>query len=103
MNSLNVGRIKLAAACLDAQRRVLTSAVEYANLRVQFNTPISKFGAIRSKLAEMAMSIYADEAASYRASKNIEDRINLRKENGSSHQEAELKRCRGVCYRMLYS
>jgi len=91
MNSLNVGRIKLAAACLDAQRRVLTSAVEYANLRVQFNTPISKFGAIRSKLAEMAMSIYADEAASYRASKNIEDRINLRKENGSSHQEAELK------------
>jgi len=91
MNSLNVGRIKLAAACLDAQRRVLTSAVEYANVRVQFDTPISKFGAIRSKLAEMAMSIYADEAASYRASKNIEDRINLRKENGSSHQEAELK------------
>ncbi|AFU70218.1 very long chain acyl-CoA dehydrogenase, putative [Psychroflexus torquis ATCC 700755] len=91
MNSLNVGRIKLAAACLDAQRRVLTAAVEYANVRVQFNTPISKFGAIRSKLAEMAMSIYADEAASYRASKNIEDRINLRKENGSSHQEAELK------------
>lgn len=91
MNSLNVGRIKLAAACLDAQRRVLTSAVEYANERVQFDTPISKFGAIRSKLAEMAMSIYADEAASYRASKNIEDRINLRKENGSSHQEAELK------------
>ncbi len=91
MNSLNVGRIKLAAGCLDAQRRVLTSAVEYANVRVQFDTPISKFGAIRSKLAEMAMSIYADEAASYRASKNIEDRINLRKENGSSHQEAELK------------
>ena len=91
MNSLNVGRIKLAAACLDAQRRVLTSAVEYANVRVQFDTPISKFGAIRSKLAEMAMSIYADEAASYRASKNIEDRINLRKESGSSHQEAELK------------
>jgi alkylation response protein AidB-like acyl-CoA dehydrogenase len=91
MNSLNVGRIKLAAACLDAQRRVLTAAVEYANLRVQFNTPISKFGAIRSKLAEMAMSIYADEAASYRASKNIEDRINLRKESGISHQEAELK------------
>jgi hypothetical protein len=91
MNSLNVGRIKLAAACLDAQRRVLNAAVEYANVRVQFNTPISKFGAIRSKLAEMATSIYADEAASYRASKNIEDRINLRKENGSSHQEAELK------------
>jgi alkylation response protein AidB-like acyl-CoA dehydrogenase len=91
MNALNVGRIKLAAACLDAQRRVLGSAVSYANDRVQFDTPISKFGAIRSKLADMATSIYTDEAACYRASKNIEDRINLRRENGSSHQEAELK------------
>jgi alkylation response protein AidB-like acyl-CoA dehydrogenase len=91
MNALNVGRIKLAAACLDAQRRVLNSAVSYANDRVQFKTPISKFGAIRSKIAEMAMSIYADEAACYRASKNIEDRIHLRRESGNSHQEAELK------------
>jgi len=69
MNSLNVGELNLLLHVLDAQRRVLNAAVEYANVRVQFNTPISKFGAIRSKLAEMATSIYADEAASYRASK----------------------------------
>jgi alkylation response protein AidB-like acyl-CoA dehydrogenase len=31
MNALNVGRIKLAAACLDAQRRVITNATVYAN------------------------------------------------------------------------
>ena len=49
MNALNVGRIKLAAACLDAQRRVITNATAYANERIQFNTPISQFGAIRSK------------------------------------------------------
>jgi len=91
MNALNVGRIKLAAACLDAQRRVIDSAVKYANDRVQFNTPISKFGAIQQKLAEMATATYTGEAACYRAAKNIEDRINLRKENGNSHQEAELK------------
>lgn len=91
MNALNVGRIKLAAACLDAQRRVIDSAVKYANDRVQFNTPIAKFGAIRSKLAEMATGVYTDEAASYRATKNIEDRIHLRKEAGNSPQEAELK------------
>ncbi|SEA05903.1 acyl-CoA dehydrogenase family protein [Psychroflexus halocasei] len=91
MNALNVGRIKLAAACLDAQRRVIDSAVKYANDRVQFNTPIAKFGAIRSKLAEMATAVYTDEAASYRAAKNIEDRIHLRKESGNSPQEAELK------------
>lgn len=91
MNSLNVGRIKLAAACLDAQRRVIDTAVKYANDRVQFNTPIAKFGAIRSKLAEMATRCFVDESASYRAAKDIEDRIIARRENGSSHQEAELK------------
>ena len=91
MNALNVGRIKLAAACLDAQRRVTTNAVHYANERIQFNTPISSFGAIRYKLAEMATSCYAGESATYRAAKSIEDRINARVAEGTSHQEAELK------------
>ena len=91
MNALNVGRIKLAAACLDAQRRVISGAVNYSNERIQFNTPISQFGAIRSKLAEMATSCYAGESASYRAAKDIEDRITEREAAGSTHQEAELK------------
>jgi alkylation response protein AidB-like acyl-CoA dehydrogenase len=91
MNSLNVGRIKLAAACLDSQRRVLTTAVQYANERKQFNTVISDFGAIKKKIAEMATNCYVGESASYRAAKNIEDRIELRQEAGNSHQEAELK------------
>ena len=91
MNALNVGRIKLAGACLDAQRRVTENAVKYANERVQFNTPIAKFGAIKSKLAEMAASAYAGESACYRAAKNIEDRISIRMSEGNSHQEAELK------------
>jgi len=91
MNALNVGRIKLAAACLDAQRRVISASVNYANERIQFNTPISQFGAIRSKLADMATSCYAGESASYRAAKNIEDRIIAREAEGATHQEAELK------------
>lgn len=91
MNSLNVGRIKLAAACLDAQRRVTSNAVNYANERIQFNTAISQFGAIRYKLAEMATSAYAGESATYRAAKDIENRIKLREAEGNSHQEAELK------------
>lgn len=91
MNSLNVGRIKLAAACLDAQRRVTSNAINYANERIQFNVPISSFGAIRYKLAEMATSAYAGESATYRAAKDIENRIKLREEEGATHQEAELK------------
>ena len=91
MNALNVGRIKLAGACLDAQRRIISNAVGYANQRVQFKTPIAQFGAIKSKLAEMASAAFVDESATYRASKNIEDRITLRRQAGNTHQEAELK------------
>lgn len=91
MNALNVGRIKLAAACLEAQRRVINEAVNYASERVQFKTPIIEFGAIQAKIAEMATNCYVGESASYRAAKNIEDRIAIRVANGNTHQEAELK------------
>jgi alkylation response protein AidB-like acyl-CoA dehydrogenase len=91
MNALNVGRIKLAAACLDSQRRILSYGVQYANERKQFKTPISDFGAIKIKLAQMATDTYAGESATYRAAKNIEDRIAMREAAGNTHQEAELK------------
>ncbi|TFG77124.1 MAG: acyl-CoA dehydrogenase [Flavobacteriales bacterium] len=91
MNALNIGRIKLAAACLEAQRRVLTEAVRYANERIQFKTPIINFGAIKAKIAIMATNAYVGESASYRAAKNIEDRIAIREAEGNTHQEAELK------------
>ncbi|WP_233900808.1 acyl-CoA dehydrogenase family protein [Tenacibaculum piscium] len=91
MNALNIGRIKLAAACLDSQRRITSIAINYANERKQFKTSISEFGAIKMKLAEMATNAYVGESASYRAAKNIEDRIALREAEGNTHQEAELK------------
>ncbi|MBG7611744.1 acyl-CoA dehydrogenase family protein [Polaribacter sp. BAL334] len=91
VNALNVGRIKLAAACLDSQRRVTEIALKYALERKQFKTPIADFGAIKAKLAEMATNTYAGESASYRAAKDIEDRIHMRIADGNSHQEAELK------------
>ena len=91
MNALNIGRIKLAAACLEAQRRVIGEATKYAKERIQFKTPIINFGAIKAKIANMATNCYADESASYRAAKNIEDRIALREAAGNSLQEAELK------------
>jgi alkylation response protein AidB-like acyl-CoA dehydrogenase len=91
MNVLNIGRIKLAAACLEAQRRVLNEATNYANERVQFKTPIMNFGAIKAKIADMATNIYSGESASYRAAKDIQDRIDIRIAEGNTHQEAELK------------
>lgn len=91
LNALNVGRIKLAAACLDAQRRVFNLSVNYANERKQFNTPISTFGAIRKKLAEMATATFVSEAGSYRAAQDIQDKIDALVAGGMNHQEAELK------------
>ncbi len=91
MNALNVGRIKLAAACLEAQRRIVNEATKYANERIQFKTPIINFGAIKAKIADMATNVFVDESACYRAAKNIEDRIAMRVAGGNTHQEAELK------------
>ena len=91
MNALNIGRIKLGVACLDAQRRVITKAVQYANERVQFNTPIAQFGAIKEKIARMATSCYVGESANYRAAHDIELKIKSLQEEGMEHQKAELK------------
>jgi alkylation response protein AidB-like acyl-CoA dehydrogenase/phosphopantetheine adenylyltransferase len=91
MNALNVGRIKLAGACIDSQRRITSYAIQYANERKQFKTPIAEFGAIKAKIAEMATNTYVGEAATYRAAKDIENRIELRQAGGDSHQTAELK------------
>ncbi len=91
MNALNVGRIKLGVACLDAQRRVISCAVQYANERVQFKTPIAQFGAIKEKIARMATSCYVGESASYRAGHDIELKIKSLQESGLAHQIAELK------------
>jgi alkylation response protein AidB-like acyl-CoA dehydrogenase len=70
-NILNIGRIKLCAATLGASKKVADLSVKYANERHQFKLPISKFGAIRHKLAEQAIRIYAVESAQYRAGMDI--------------------------------
>lgn len=91
LNSLNVGRIKLAAACLDASRRVLTESIKYANQRVQFKSPIAKFGAIQAKLAEMGTRTFTIDAGSYRAAKDIQNYIDDQLAKGKPHQDAELE------------
>ena len=91
LNSLNVGRIKLAAACLDASRRTLTESIKYANERVQFKKPISSFGAVQAKIAEMGTRTFVTDAGSYRAAKDIQNYIDDLLSKGKSHQDAELE------------
>jgi alkylation response protein AidB-like acyl-CoA dehydrogenase len=90
LNSLNVGRIKLAAGCNDAQRRTITESVVYANERIQFNTPIAQFGAIQKKLADMATKSYTTDSGIYRAAKDIDNKINELVEGGMNLQKAKL-------------
>jgi alkylation response protein AidB-like acyl-CoA dehydrogenase len=89
-NILNIGRIKLAAACLGASKMAATLSVKYANERVQFKLPISKFGAIKYKLAEQAIRIYAVESAIYRAGMDIARMEQELLGKGQSHNEALL-------------
>ncbi len=91
LNSLNVGRIKLAAGCNDAQRRTITESVKYANERIQFKTPIAQFGAIQKKLADMATKSYVSDAGIYRAAMDIEKKIDELVAEGLTLQKAKLK------------
>ncbi|MBB2146760.1 acyl-CoA dehydrogenase [Pedobacter sp. LMG 31464] len=91
VNILNIGRIKLAAAAIGGSKGVLNLAVNYSNERVQFDRPISKYGAIRFKLAEMAAKIYAVESANYRAGQNIDDAYDELVAGGMDASKAKLK------------
>jgi len=91
VNILNIGRIKLAGAAIGGSKRTITQSVQYANERIQFERPISKYGAIRYKLAEQAVKVFASESATYRASQNIEDAIHALIEGGMEEAKAKLK------------
>ena len=91
VNILNIGRIKLGAATIGSARAVLSTAINYANERVQFNLPISKFGAIRYKLAEAATRLFANESAAYRAGQNIDDAYEALVAGGMDEAKAKLK------------
>jgi alkylation response protein AidB-like acyl-CoA dehydrogenase len=89
-NILNIGRLKLGAATLGGARRALTTTVQYAITREQFKLPIVKFGAIRHKLAEMAIRMWVGETALYRVSKNIDEQEQAMLKAGKTLSEALL-------------
>ncbi|MGB7069354.1 MAG: acyl-CoA dehydrogenase family protein [Pyrinomonadaceae bacterium] len=65
-NILNVGRFKLGASVTGGAKLAIHEAIRYANERQQFNKPISSFGAIKHKLAEMAIRTWVAESITYR-------------------------------------
>lgn len=91
VNILNIGRIKLGAGVIGGCKEVTSLAASYAKERKQFGVSIATFGAIKHKLGEMTLKIYATESAAYRAGQSIEDKINAFIAEGMPDAEAKLK------------
>ena len=89
-NILNIGRLKLCAAALGGSKHAATTSVQYAVTREQFKMPIAKFGAIKHKLAEMAIRIWVCESALYRSAKLIDDKEHELMQSGKAFAEALL-------------
>ena len=74
-NVLNVGRLKLGPICTGQIKYALSEGARYANARKQFNLPISSFGAIKQKLADVTADCFAVESTTYRVASMIDDRL----------------------------
>jgi alkylation response protein AidB-like acyl-CoA dehydrogenase len=74
-NVLNVGRFKLGACVTGAAKGALVDGIKYANIRKQFNTQISKFGAIQEKIADLMADIFASESLVYRMAGLLDDKL----------------------------
>jgi alkylation response protein AidB-like acyl-CoA dehydrogenase len=91
LNILNIGRIKLAGGVLGGAKETINESIHYATQREQFGRSISKYGAIRYKLAEQAIRTFVLESATYRAAQNIDDAIDALIASGMDKGKATLK------------
>lgn len=89
-NILNIGRLKLCAAALGAAKKCITTSVQYANTRQQFKQPIANFGAIKHKLAEMAIRTWTAESALFRTAQLIDEKEKELLASGKPFNEALL-------------
>ena len=66
LNTLNIGRYKLGPGTVGGAKLLIAEGVKYAKNRVQFGRPISDFGLIKHKIAEMVIKTYVTESMVYR-------------------------------------
>jgi alkylation response protein AidB-like acyl-CoA dehydrogenase len=89
-NILNIGRLKLCSAALGGAKRAAATAIRYALTREQFKTAIANFGAIKSKIADMAIELWVNESSLYRTAMWIDDKERDMIEAGKPFNEALL-------------
>jgi len=91
LNVLNNGRLKLAAAVLGAGKNVVNNTITYANERVQFGKSIANFGAIKAKMGQQCIRLFAIESAIYRCSNDIHNNMSELMATGMSKEDAVIK------------
>ncbi len=91
LNILHIGRIKLGATVIGGMRRAINYSVNYATERKQFGSFIAEFGAIKHKLGQQVVKMFATESAVYRVSKDIEDTIESFKEQGKTYGQSNIE------------
>jgi len=91
LNILHIGRIKLGATVIGGMRRAINHSVSYANERKQFGSPLSDFGAIKHKMGEQIIRMFATESAVYRASKDMDDTIHKMLDEGKTYGQANIE------------
>jgi len=74
-NILNIGRWKLGASAVGGCKACIGEAVKYANGRIQFKVPISSFGMIKTKLANMAVRTYMSDSMMYRLAGMFDNKL----------------------------
>ena len=90
-NVLNVGRFKLGAGVTGASKMALVEGIKYANERKQFNTPISQFGAIKEKIADLTAEIFASESLVYRLAGLLDTKLETIDKSIDNYYEEYLK------------
>jgi alkylation response protein AidB-like acyl-CoA dehydrogenase len=72
LSILHMGRLKLGANVIGAAKKAINDSVKYANERKQFGVLISSFGALKHKMAQQVIRLFASESAVYRVSSDID-------------------------------
>lgn len=73
LSILHMGRLKLGANVVGAAKKAINDSVKYSNERKQFGVLISSFGALKYKMAEQVIRLFASESAVYRVSYDIDN------------------------------
>jgi alkylation response protein AidB-like acyl-CoA dehydrogenase len=94
LNILNSGRIKIAAGGVGGMKFGLHKTVEYCKTRIQFNKPISDFGAMKQKLGTIAANLFAIESGVYRIGAEVDKKHAELLKSGSSGNDAKINAMR---------